>query len=299
MCNEQQVELMGGHLTVSSKEHCGSTFTFVLPYKVSPVCDSSDETDELSEVDRDDVSINMVDDDTACGFFQFQPRTLGSLFSSPGSARAQMLLPNGVGYNVIHNSSARFQDDYYSFSSDNNLIEERSSPGGDESSLLMAPPIEKSSESQSSQSYKRRCDCEDIYNVAESRSSRHTDQDDDGSFEINTPRCMDSSDSSRITNGGGAISGTTVSQPASRTELLLQTDRSSECSSSNSTSAEVTKSSLKPKILLVEDNKINVMVTKSMMKQLGHDIEVVNNGVEAVRAVQRSNYDLILMVSFT
>ncbi|KAI8020449.1 Histidine kinase 5 [Camellia lanceoleosa] len=38
---------------------------------------------------------------------------------------------------------------------------------------------------------------------------------------------------------------------------------------------------LKPKILLVEDNKINVMVTRSMMKQLGHTIDVVNNGVEA------------------
>ncbi|XP_023763065.1 histidine kinase 5 isoform X1 [Lactuca sativa] len=32
---KQLVELMGGHLTVSSKEHCGSTFTFDLPHKVS------------------------------------------------------------------------------------------------------------------------------------------------------------------------------------------------------------------------------------------------------------------------
>ncbi|CAL5361107.1 unnamed protein product [Camellia sinensis] len=51
----------------------------------------------------------------------------------------------------------------------------------------------------------------------------------------------------------------------------------------------------KPKILLVEDNKINVMVTRSMMKQLGHTIDVVNNGVEAVRAAQSCTYDLVLM----
>ncbi|GMP52117.1 hypothetical protein CsSME_00018064 [Camellia sinensis var. sinensis] len=51
----------------------------------------------------------------------------------------------------------------------------------------------------------------------------------------------------------------------------------------------------KPKILLVEDNKINVMVTRSMMKQLGHTIDVVNNGVEAIRAVQSYTYDLVLM----
>ncbi|GLT47952.1 hypothetical protein SLA2020_216040 [Shorea laevis] len=50
----------------------------------------------------------------------------------------------------------------------------------------------------------------------------------------------------------------------------------------------------KPKILLVEDNKVNVIVTQSMMRQLGHAIDV-NNGVEAVRAVQSNNYDLILM----
>ncbi|CAL5384508.1 unnamed protein product [Camellia sinensis] len=48
-------------------------------------------------------------------------------------------------------------------------------------------------------------------------------------------------------------------------------------------------------ILLVEDNKINVMVTRSMMKQLGHTIDVVNNGVEAIRAVQSCTYDLVLM----
>ncbi|KAK1439338.1 hypothetical protein QVD17_05154 [Tagetes erecta] len=30
-----QVELVRGHITVSSKEHCGSTFSIVLPHKVS------------------------------------------------------------------------------------------------------------------------------------------------------------------------------------------------------------------------------------------------------------------------
>jgi CheY-like chemotaxis protein len=72
---------------------------------------------------------------------------------------------------------------------------------------------------------------------------------------------------------------------------------STKCVTSSSKS-EVTKSTSKPKILLVEDNKINIMVTQSMMKQLGHNIDVVTNGAEAVRAVQRCTYDLILMVIF-
>jgi hypothetical protein len=74
----EQVELMGGNLTVTSKEHCGSTFTFILPYKVSTTCDNSDDQDELSDVDNND-------DDTTEGFFQFPPQTLGSLFTSNGS----------------------------------------------------------------------------------------------------------------------------------------------------------------------------------------------------------------------
>ncbi|KNA14220.1 hypothetical protein SOVF_109570 [Spinacia oleracea] len=47
---ENSDELMGGHMTVSSKEHCGSTFTFVLPYRVSPESDDqSDDPDELPD----------------------------------------------------------------------------------------------------------------------------------------------------------------------------------------------------------------------------------------------------------
>ncbi|KAL8504310.1 hypothetical protein ACS0TY_022880 [Phlomoides rotata] len=46
-----EVELMGGQLTVSSVEHHGSTFTFVLPYKVSS---KSDDPDELSDTEHQD-----------------------------------------------------------------------------------------------------------------------------------------------------------------------------------------------------------------------------------------------------
>ncbi|CAD6336008.1 unnamed protein product [Miscanthus lutarioriparius] len=51
----------------------------------------------------------------------------------------------------------------------------------------------------------------------------------------------------------------------------------------------------KAKILLVEDNKVNIIVAKSMLEQLGHAIDIVNNGMQAIRAVQQHQYDLILM----
>lgn len=93
--------------------------------------------------------------------------------------------------------------------------------------------------------------------------------------------------------------GTMPNEPQ-QTCQLVNTDITSQrvISSNNNTLSEVTKSSLGPKILLVEDNKINVMVTQSMMKRLGYGMDVVNNGVEAVRAVQRHTYDVILMVLY-
>lgn len=51
-----------------------------------------------------------------------------------------------------------------------------------------------------------------------------------------------------------------------------------------------------PRILLAEDNKVNVMVAQSMLKRLGLKLEVVNNGAEALQAVQQHSYDVILMV---
>ncbi|GKV03066.1 hypothetical protein SLEP1_g15434 [Rubroshorea leprosula] len=88
-----KVELMGGRLTVSSRVHCGSTFTYILPYKNSLPGDNSDDPDELSDVADHDAAI----DDSTAGFFQFHPRTLGSVFSSNGSSRIQKLMPHNIG----------------------------------------------------------------------------------------------------------------------------------------------------------------------------------------------------------
>jgi CheY-like chemotaxis protein len=42
---------------------------------------------------------------------------------------------------------------------------------------------------------------------------------------------------------------------------------------------------------------VNVMVAQSMLTKLGHVLEVANNGADAIQALQRNSYDLILMVS--
>ncbi len=58
----------------------------------------------------------------------------------------------------------------------------------------------------------------------------------------------------------------------------------------------VRESDLPPlRILLVEDNAINRQVGTRMLESLGYRADVCENGAEAVEAVRRQSYDLILM----
>jgi signal transduction histidine kinase/DNA-binding response OmpR family regulator len=48
-------------------------------------------------------------------------------------------------------------------------------------------------------------------------------------------------------------------------------------------------------ILLAEDNPTNRLVATRLLEQLGHQADAVNNGMEAIAALERARYDLILM----
>ena len=49
------------------------------------------------------------------------------------------------------------------------------------------------------------------------------------------------------------------------------------------------------RVLMAEDNGVNQFVARNMLKSLGCDFEIVPNGQEALLAVQRGGYDIVLM----
>jgi len=48
-------------------------------------------------------------------------------------------------------------------------------------------------------------------------------------------------------------------------------------------------------VLVADDNEVNLKVARMMLMRLGADVEVANDGAEAVAAWQRGGFDLILM----
>ncbi|MBA0864195.1 hypothetical protein Goshw_000444 [Gossypium schwendimanii] len=273
---KQLVELMGGRLTVSSQVHCGSTFTFILPYKVSLSCDRSDDADDdLSDMDDH----GATDDDATAGFFQFQPRTLGSLFSSNGSSRTQNLLAHNIGYVNSHKING-FSENCYSFPTSNGQTKEMDLF---EDACSVAEALEISPEPESSFSHSPDHDNES----AICRDEHHHNV-------VNAENKVSTRDVSSCSETSREVDvKVKITEPQLPAERQGRSD--SGFQSTLNSSREASNSISKPKILLVEDNKINVMVTRSMMKQLGHTIDVVSNGVEAVRAIQYHSYDLVLM----
>jgi CheY-like chemotaxis protein len=49
------------------------------------------------------------------------------------------------------------------------------------------------------------------------------------------------------------------------------------------------------RILLAEDVKLNQVLTQRLLSRSGYQIDVVENGQQAIDAVQRTDYDVVLM----
>lgn len=300
---------MGGHLTVSSKEHCGSTFTFVLPYKIPSRREHSDDTDEESSISDSEVMTDTGTDEIN-GSFIFKLHSLGTLYSSGGSTNETTKMSCNNTVEPLSSLDSLLEESD-SFSSSGCIPRET------------APVNGFSSVSHSTNSYcdlqKPRQNLDHDTCITEAMNRREECLDFNScNMGSKTQRIQCSDYCAMRRSGGTNVSASTIhrhekgpnfrSTPNGSAEQKSSLNRiTGEKSTSNgitgekSTSNGITeekKMKSVPKILLVEDNKINVMVAQSMMKQLGHNVDIANNGLEAIRAVQRSQYDLVLMVRY-
>lgn len=76
-----------------------------------------------------------------------------------------------------------------------------------------------------------------------------------------------------------------------RLKSLVDSSNSAE----KSADSKVIKSDARYRILLVEDNKMNQLVITRLLREMGNDVEIADNGKYAIDALERKKYDLILM----
>lgn len=238
---------MGGTLTVVSEEKKGSTFTFVLPYKIPVKEEHSDDPDEV------DSSQSGFTNSDIEGSFLFKPQMRASLLLSGGSVMNNTKL---FGAKLMCYDPPNILDDHKPFS--NGFTSE-------EQNLANCTSAAHQS------------------NGASIRSTAEKQHDDAMVLEMN-------SQAERVSSSRGdtvSVSGVNCQKTGPCKVLEEQSlNKKSKCSPIAN----------KAKILLVEDNRVNIIVAKSMLEQLGHGIDIVNNGMQAIRAVQQHQYDLILMV---
>lgn len=63
----------------------------------------------------------------------------------------------------------------------------------------------------------------------------------------------------------------------------------------NNRETKQTEEKISATILVAEDNKINQLVTKNLLKNIGCDCTIIENGIEAVEIMKKESFDLVLM----
>jgi signal transduction histidine kinase/ActR/RegA family two-component response regulator len=98
---------------------------------------------------------------------------------------------------------------------------------------------------------------------------------------------------------GGQIGVVSTPGQGSRFWFTARLSRVTEAEVAAASAAATTHEALEPSrplaVLLVEDTPVNQLVASRMLKKLGHTVDVVSNGLDAIAAVARHHFDVVLM----
>jgi PAS domain S-box-containing protein len=89
-----------------------------------------------------------------------------------------------------------------------------------------------------------------------------------------------------------------LSKPVRRQELfraMAQTLGDHEAATAVAPAQDHDRACFRARVLLAEDNGVNQVVARNMLKNMGCEFEIVANGQEALAAVRRGGFDLVLM----
>lgn len=272
---------MGGSISVLSKERYGSIFSFKLPLRTvqqGPISSvSNDETGRLRDGDNEDVTYTDVP-----GSLQFSsPGNLAYVPPRPQTRRrkvnclpafhtrldqrspaTEFLSQTTMEPSSTDETMSRVQCEGYVLCPRPNSFAHLDT----QDALLRAAPFQ----------YARGFEKEDPVK-SHHRSNSSTDRRHRGRVRKSIRR------SSPVQGNTRKMGKAQISERMAAREPLP--------------AAKVVKYSRPFRILVAEDDPVNIKVATQMMIALGHELKVVNNGSEAIQAVQQGTYDVVLMVS--
>lgn len=98
-----------------------------------------------------------------------------------------------------------------------------------------------------------------------------------------------------VTLMGGAINVDSVPGEGSAFSFLLEMPPAEGVGSPAKTKGKKKQTRTKPKVLVAEDNPLNQKVIRAQLENLGYTPTIVNNGEEAVAAVKKKGFNVVLM----
>lgn len=95
---------------------------------------------------------------------------------------------------------------------------------------------------------------------------------------------------------GGEITVKSVEGKGSQFIFTVSAEPGKQTAAENvEATSTTTRPALETKILVAEDNTTNQLVVKAMLKRLGYEFAIANNGQEALDKLQDDPYDIVLM----